>query len=93
MSFPLGPLLWILAGIIGDLKKTNKASLIHRIEGNALPLEHIIAQSTGIFDGMAEVQSFKATGLTFGELANELFRPIISKGSSFSRIDIVFDVY
>ena len=58
LSFPLGPLLWALAGIIGDLKKTNNASLLHRIEGNALPLEHIPAQSTGIFDGMAEVRSF-----------------------------------
>ena len=80
LSFPLGPLLWALAGIIGDLKKANKASSLHRIEGNALPLEHIPAQSTGIFDGMAEVRSFKVTGLTFGELANELFRSIISKG-------------
>ena len=42
---------------------------------------------------MAEVHSFKATGWTFGELADELFRSIISKGSSFLRIDIVFDVY
>ena len=50
-------------------------------------------QSTRIFDGMAEVRSFKATGWTFGELADELFRSIISKGSSFLRIDIVFDVY
>ena len=93
LSFPLGPLSWALASIIGDLKKSNQASLLHRIEGNALPLEHIPAQSTGIFDGMAEVRSFKATGLTFAELADELFRSIISKGSSFSRIDIVFDVY
>ena len=61
-------------GIIWDLKKTSKASLFHRIEGNALPLEYIPAQSTGIFDGMAEVQTFKATGFTFGELADELFR-------------------
>ena len=42
---------------------------------------------------MAEVRSFKATGLSFGELADQLFRSVISKGSSFSRIDIVFDVY
>ena len=41
LSFPLGPLPWALTGIIGDLKKTNKASLLHRIEVNVLPLEHI----------------------------------------------------
>ena len=86
LSFPLGLLPWALAGIIGNLKKTNKASLLHRIEGNALPPEYIPAQSTGIFDGMAEVRSFKATGLTFGGLADELFRSIISKGSSFQEL-------
>ena len=93
LSFPLGKLPRPLDGIIGYLKKTNKTSWLHRIEGNALPLEHIPEQSTRIFDGMAEVRSFKATGWTFGELADELFRSIISKGSSFLRIDIVFDVY
>ena len=71
------------SGIIRDLKKTNKANLLHRIEGNALPQEHIPAKSTRIFDGTVEVRSFKATGLTFGELADKLFRSIISKGSSF----------
>ena len=81
------------SGIIRDLKKTNKANLLHRIEGNALPQEHIPAKSTRIFDGTVEVRSFKATGLTFGELADKLFRSIISKGSSFSRTDIVFDVF
>ena len=42
---------------------------------------------------MAGVRSFKTTGLTFGELADELFRSTTFKGSSFSRIDIVFDIY
>ena len=93
LSFPLGTLPWPLDGIIGYLKKTNKTSLVHRIERNELLLEHIPEQSTGTFDGMAEVCSFKATGLSFGELADELFRSIISKGSSFLRTDIVFDVY
>ena len=69
LSFPLEPLPWTLAGIIGDLKKTNKASLLHRIEGNVLPLEQIPKQSTRIFNGMAEVRRFKATGLAFGELS------------------------
>ena len=42
---------------------------------------------------MAGVRSFKTIGLTFGELADELFRSTTFKGSSFSRIDIVFDIY
>ena len=70
-------------------KKTNKASLLHRKEGNAIPSEHIPAQSTRIFDEMADVRSLKVTGLTFGELAEKLFRSIISKGSSFQELILI----
>ena len=41
LSFPLEPLAWSLAGVAGDLKKTNKASLLHKIEQNAPPLEEV----------------------------------------------------
>lgn len=79
----MGPLPWPLAGVIGE---TNNAALLHRIAGNALPLEKIPKNFTGIYDGMAEVQTFKASGLTCGETADQLFRTIIGKESSFTRI-------
>ena len=86
LSFPLGPLPWSLAGVAGDLKKTNKASLLHKIEQNAPPLEEVPRNSVGIFDGMAEVQAYNATGLTFAEFGDGLFRSILNKACSFKRI-------
>ena len=59
LSFPLEPLAWSLAGVAGDLNKTNKASLLHKIEQNAPPLEEVPRKSVGIFDGMAEVQAYR----------------------------------
>ena len=39
LSFPLGPLPWASAQCLHHWGSTeNKASLLHRVEGNALPL-------------------------------------------------------
>ena len=47
----------------------------------------------GILDGMAEVQSYKAAGLTFAEFSDGLLRSILNKAATYTRIDIVFDAY
>ena len=40
-QYPLGPLPWSLSGPLGNLKKTNKASLLHKLEGPTLPVTNI----------------------------------------------------
>ena len=42
---------------------------------------------------MAIVQKARATELTFGELAHQMFQSILSSSRGTKRIDIVFDVY
>jgi hypothetical protein len=42
---------------------------------------------------MAIVQKARATGLTFGELAHQMFQSILSSSRGAKRIDVVFDVY
>ena len=93
LSYPLGPLPWSLSRVAGELKKTNKAALLHKIENDAPALDVIPRNCVGIFDGMGEVQSYKAAGLTFGEFSDGLLRSILNKAATFIRIDIVFDVY
>ena len=38
-KYPLGPFAWALAGSVGDLKKTNKAALLHELEKQLDPVE------------------------------------------------------
>ena len=52
----LGPLPWALAETLGTLKKTSKASLLHKLEGNVDPIESIDGCFALIVDGMAFVQ-------------------------------------
>ena len=72
LSYLLGPLPWSLSGVAGELKKTNKAALLHKIENDAPALDVIPRNCVGIFNGMAEAQSYKAAGLTFGEFSDGL---------------------
>lgn len=46
-----------------------------------------------IINGIKMVQKRKASGLTFGELAKELFVTSLAIGSNSSRNDVVFDQY
>ena len=38
-KYPLGPFPWALAGVMGDLKKTNKATLLNKFEKLTEPLD------------------------------------------------------
>ena len=54
---------------MGDLKKTNKATLLNEVEKLTEPLDSLPDAYASIFDGMAIVQKARTTELTFGELA------------------------
>ena len=92
-EFPLGPLPWSLAEPLGFLKKTSKASLLHKLEGNVEPLESLNRHHALIIDGMAYVQQSKVDNKTFGNFANDLLTRILVVGAKSSRIDVVFDEY
>ena len=66
-KYPLGPFPWALAGVMGDLKKTNKATLLNEVERLTEPLDLFPDDYASIFDGMAIIQKARATGLTFGD--------------------------
>ena len=56
LKFPIGPLPWALAEPMGPLKKTFKATLLHKLEGPVEPLERVSGDYAMVFDGMAYVQ-------------------------------------
>ena len=51
-KFPLGQLHRTLAGPSGVLKKTSKASLLHKIESKVEPLDSLHGEQVLIIDGM-----------------------------------------
>jgi hypothetical protein len=77
---------------MGDLKKTNKSALLNELEKLTEPLDSLPDDYASIFDGMAIVQKARATGLTFGELAHQMFQSILLSCRGAKRIDVVFDV-
>ena len=91
--YPLRPLPWSLAEPMGTLKKTSKATLMHKIEGETEPVSNIDGDYALIVDAMAYVQQAKVNELTYSDFATNLLKTILSVGRSAKRIDVVFDVY
>ena len=91
-SYPLGPIPWALAGTAGELKKTNKAAILHELEKGSPPLDRICERYAKIVDGMAVVQKSKPAP-TFGDLACQILTSVMKCPGQCERIDIVFDVY
>ena len=92
-EFPLGPLPWSLAEPLGSLKKTSKASLLHKLEGKVESLESLNEQHALIVDGMTYFQQSKVVNQTSGDFFNDLLQRILVVGARSSRIDVVFDDY
>ena len=91
-SYPLGPLPWALADPYGMPRKTNKAKLAQQLEKQVELTHSYPRDATSVYDGMAELQSFKPpSGATFAVVADKLFTVLMSTPSK--RIDVVFDVY
>ena len=81
----------------GQLAKTVKSKLMHELEAVAsvCQLQDISSSSAIMIDGMAIIQTLSTVPGTFSELANHLFKCIMSIGRHFkcTRIDFVIDRY
>lgn len=75
MSYPLSAFPWSLPTSDASLMKTNKATLMHKLEGGdaMLSTKHPEANDTYIIDGNALLQSLCGLPDTFGELAFKVF--------------------
>lgn len=74
MMYPLNPFPWSLATSDGSLMKTNKAVLLHKLEGdNAISSRQPEISDTHVIDGNALLQSLVGLPDTFGELALKVF--------------------
>ena len=68
MQFPLGLLPWSLTTADGVLAKTNKAALLHMLEGDFPLVEHV-PPAVFLIDGMALLQALQVTKCdTFGDI-------------------------
>ena len=75
---------------MGELKKTNKASLMHFLEKNLNPDENVDGSFVTLIDGMAAIQKIKGNERTFNEFSGELLKVILSLGKFSERIDVFF---
>ena len=91
-SYPLGPIPWSLAGMLGEMRKNQKASLLHELEKGVEPVDDISERYCYIYDTMAVVQKTSAQR-TFGDFALDMFRNVLKVKGLCKHIDIVFDVY
>ena len=78
---------------MGELRKTNKASLLHTLEKDVTPDNTVEGNIVTVLDGMALIQKAKTAGQTFGDLSDTLLRTVLFLGKDSKRIDLVFDVY
>ena len=58
-KYSLGPFPWALAGCVSDLKKTNKATLLHELEKKLDPVEPLQSDYINVIDDMAFVKKLE----------------------------------
>lgn len=92
-KYPLGLVPYSLSDEMGKMVKTNKAHLLEELEKGTVLVDCIPSSSCGIIDGMALVRKVKCTGLTFSQVAEAIFKAVLSSSKKSIRIDVVFDVY
>ena len=78
---------------MGELKKCNKASLLHTLENGIDPMEDEIRKPVTILDGMAIIRKTRVRDRTFAQLADAVLQTAIALGESSDVIHLVFDVY
>ena len=93
LQFELGPLPWSLSNVDGTPVKTNKSVLAGLLEKGVEQMQAIPEESMWIFDGMAVIQSITRIPSTFSDLANVVFKTILSVSKRAPRIDFVTDQY
>ena len=90
LCFPLGPVPWPLATADGCPVKTNKATLLHALEGDVPSAEKPDRSSnTYVIDGNALYQSQVSLPTTLGEFAESVFDQLPKE----PRVDFVTDSY
>ena len=90
LNFPLGPVPWALATSDGTPVKTDKAKLMHHLEGELHIAQRPKNDSVNyIADGNAILQSQVALPSTFGEFASNIFDQL----PNVPRVDFVTDSY
>ena len=93
LSYPLGPIPWVLANADGSLRKTGKAKFMNDIAQNVPVVEVFTEKSACIVDGMSIVQKLDGNQKTFGDIAKTVLKIVIHEGDKCDRVDVVFDVY
>ena len=64
-SYPVGTIPLSLAQPDGTLNKTNKVTLLHKLEGKVEPISEIEGEYAFIVDGMACVRKVKTTKMKY----------------------------
>ena len=90
--YPLGPVPWAFADVVGAKATTPKSTLMQHLE-KGTRVEEIPQTFCLVIDGMALVRQAQHVGLTFNELADTILQRAFSLIINASRINIVFDVY
>jgi hypothetical protein len=88
-----GPLPLSISTLHGTLVKTNKATLLHHIEGSVKDpfLQKIPRSSVWVLDGMAILQQLKLRDVaSFGDLAQLIFAKIVALASQYRSQEIHF---
>ena len=90
MSYHLGPVSWTLATADGSPVKSDKAKLLHNLEGTIEASEKPVQEDTVyIYDGHALLQAMTAIPDTFEEVAERVFTLL----PKTQRVDFVTDSY
>ena len=90
LTYPLGPVPWQLATADGSPMNTDKAKILHHLEGEISHSERPnLSQASYIYDGNALFQSLTNLPNTFEELAEKVFTAL----PKTERIDFVTDTY
>ena len=90
LSYPLGPVPWSLGTADGTPTQTDKAKLMHYLEGDShqaeMPTEGSVVC---VLDGNALLHAQVSLPATFGELVENIFQQLPQKES----IHLVTDCY
>ena len=92
LKYTLGPLTSSLATPEGLHVKTSKYKLAEALEKDVGPCAEEPDVSVYILDGMALLQSIQNVPRTFGDLAENMLKLIISTARNCVRVDFVTDI-
>ena len=93
LSYPLGPIPWVLANADGSLRKPDKAKFMNDIAQNVPVVEVFTDKSACIVDGMSIVQILDGNQKTFGDIGKTVLKIVIRDRDNCDRVDVMFDVY